>query len=1531
MNNKYSIGLDIGTGSIGWAGIDDDNYRLIKCKGKYLTGVRLFPEADTANGEDGKGRRNSRSNRRRKDRQKWRLREVDRLFKDSYPNFDPLIWTNKGYSWVSRDDKRSEFTSYKKKLGRNPLQKFYKIPDGEDFKWLKAFEWKDSKHPRPKYYEDGAKYFPSIYHLRQALIDTNHPERYTSEQIYLAVYHIIKNRGHFNFTVHAGANTSSEFSESQTQLITLVKDLFQNISNLKLVPIINDEDEEASELNYVTTAPSDEQIQEFVKILIATEDESGDRYTNSQKKKDLVSVYNVGLDPLIQKFDKKFVEQIFSGLLSMTFNVSTAFKDIAEYSGLFEEEKKFDMGNVTARENYDAFVATSGELKDFLTYITTINDLLLLQESTGGKPISKFLIGKYEAHAEQLVLFKQLLNEFQKSTTTASLSEPLRWLYDQWIKYPNSVIMRQKNNSKTDNSKTFGFVTTGGVDTTKFTPDVWLDFILNEPQMKNGNPLKDWQNATDNFVHVDSQSLVITSQGKNILNKLREAFQQDGVFPKQRDGQINRSFPNSMQVDELIAILDNVKSVYPELMSIDEFSQSSGTAQAKLVSLAKFRVPYWIGPLVTTNQMQVWNWAVRRTGEEDIQITPYNYKAVIDLTKTQQVFIERLKVVDSRLWNDPSYEAYVNDLNYQLDPTQDPRTLPKNSLVYQEFQLIEELNNFLYQDTDSSGKVVKNHLDADTKMLIFETIFKKETGKIKYERIFDYLRTEGIAKQPDFVNRKLKNAFNTGLKTYHQYLAAGVPGSALDNPNNRAIFERIANLQTIMQDTQSIINGIKEISAPFLNDNIIKKLSARASGYSNQSWKMLEGIRSVDSNGEPGDYLLDILKKETRVTFDSVYRQYGFEQRVERINEGATDHWRDKIDKLKVSPMFKRPMIQSVRIVQDIEKFMGYPPENVYVEVATDDEQSKHRNRRKISKSRFNQLEEWAAELLQSDTTDVSLKPSVRLAAKEMLSANVRNGKFDKIFLYFLQEGKDIYTGKPFVGDALSDILTGKDSLEIDHISPYSRSLDDSLSNRVLTTARNNAQKGDLNRVPGEFQNQTTRNFWKSLWQEGSGKLMTNKKYQLLTSTDFGEDKERFVGRQLTGVRQITKNVVDILNSISDDNNEQRYHTLGVKPGWSQQLRKLILEDGLKANHSKVRDLNDIHHAHDAYFIAQIGRVNHVLFSELEEPNPPLRKIYDRIKSFNVKQNQEEKNSDKVSYGFLVGYVAENGFPLKQDGSNNITFEEAIKNSKRDLNIKQYIISQFTMFKSLNGSQFWDQGSRRKGVDAPVINQLLNDSQLYGGIGKPQTFGIEVKTNDNETVILSKLLGSEITTVPRNKRLPINQLIAYVPVMPKYKALKAAKPGKMLTDKQIEINQKIKQSNQELQKKYNQEVQTRTGSRYLLSSNEYWSTAFEFIPDISSLNDFYNLMNDQDGVNVDQVVTEISRVEPAMNFTVEKNTLKDLKEYVSKLSWGSTSSIDGKSRQASGGRKLNNQTRIIEQSPSGLFEKLIPITEFIKE
>ena len=76
LQQKYYLGLDMGTSSLGWA-ITDERYHLLRAKGKDMWGVRLFNEANTA-----AERRTKRTSRRRLQREKARIGYLKEVFSE---------------------------------------------------------------------------------------------------------------------------------------------------------------------------------------------------------------------------------------------------------------------------------------------------------------------------------------------------------------------------------------------------------------------------------------------------------------------------------------------------------------------------------------------------------------------------------------------------------------------------------------------------------------------------------------------------------------------------------------------------------------------------------------------------------------------------------------------------------------------------------------------------------------------------------------------------------------------------------------------------------------------------------------------------------------------------------------------------------------------------------------------------------------------------------------------------------------------------------------------------------------------------------------------------------------------------------------------------------------------------------------------------------------------------------------------------------------------------------------------------------
>lgn len=157
----YFVGLDIGTDSVGWA-VTTPEYQLIKRNGKSLWGVRLFDGAQTA-----QERRGYRVARRRIERRWQRLQWLQEVFAQPIGQVDPAFFQRLRESKFLEEDKQADVP-----LGRYTL-------------------FADKEYCDRDYH----KQFPTIYHLRKALMEQ--PGPFDVRLVYLALHHIMKYRGHF--------------------------------------------------------------------------------------------------------------------------------------------------------------------------------------------------------------------------------------------------------------------------------------------------------------------------------------------------------------------------------------------------------------------------------------------------------------------------------------------------------------------------------------------------------------------------------------------------------------------------------------------------------------------------------------------------------------------------------------------------------------------------------------------------------------------------------------------------------------------------------------------------------------------------------------------------------------------------------------------------------------------------------------------------------------------------------------------------------------------------------------------------------------------------------------------------------------------------------------------------------------------------------------------------------------------------------------------------------------------------------------
>lgn len=157
---SYSIGLDLGTGSVGWAVIDE-NGELLSFKKRAAWGSRIFPSALPA-----AEARVHRSQRRRYERRRQRLDLLQSLFMEEMSKVDPEFFVRLNQSRLHKEDR----------------------PVGGEYRWP-LFNGSDFTE------KDYYKQYPTIYHLRAHLCEST--EKEDIRLIYLAFHNIVKHRGNF--------------------------------------------------------------------------------------------------------------------------------------------------------------------------------------------------------------------------------------------------------------------------------------------------------------------------------------------------------------------------------------------------------------------------------------------------------------------------------------------------------------------------------------------------------------------------------------------------------------------------------------------------------------------------------------------------------------------------------------------------------------------------------------------------------------------------------------------------------------------------------------------------------------------------------------------------------------------------------------------------------------------------------------------------------------------------------------------------------------------------------------------------------------------------------------------------------------------------------------------------------------------------------------------------------------------------------------------------------------------------------------
>lgn len=712
---------------------------------------------------------------------------------------------------------------------------------------------------------------------------------------------------------------------------------------------------------------------------------------------------------------------------------------------------------------------------------------------------------------------------------------------------------------------------------------------------------------------------------KNILGKISDVTKAScmqkememGTFLPKQTVKDNSVIPYQIHLYELNAILKNLEDKVPLLKENGE----------KIQKIFTFRIPYYVGPLNGIRKKgEKSNWAVRKEGK----IYPWNFDEMVDLEASAEQFIRRM----------------TNKCTYL--PSED--VLPKYSLLYSKYEVLNELNNL---------RLDGEKISVEQKQKIYEEVFQK-SRKVTQKKLKNYLVKEGITgKEVEITG--IDGDFKSSLTAYHDFK------EKLTNLSlNQAEKECIILNVTLFGDDKAILKQRLKKLFPELTEkqrDSISKLPYRGWGRlskvfleeteapapeTGEAWSIIRAL------WETNDNLMQLLS-EKYLFASAIEEKNGNEQKKRDISY-------ELVEELYVSPAVKRQIWQSLLIVKEICKVMGNPPKRVFIEMA------REKNDQGRTSSRKKKLLELykKCKVEEKDWIDEIEKRS---------DAEMRR---DKLYLYYTQKGKCMYSGETIELEELWD----NQKYDIDHIFPQSKVMDDSLDNRVLVKKKCNQMKEDKYPID-ETVRKKMQPFWKSLVDAG---LISEEKYKRLIRGNGFEPSELagFISRQLVETRQSTKAAASILQQVIPDT-----QIVYVKAPTVSKFRKDF-------KFLKVREMNDYHHAKDAYLNIVVGNAYFVKFT-----SNPIHFIKENPgRSYNLKKMFEQERIER------------NGEIAWESGNGTIA-------TVRKFMEKNNILVTRRSYEA-TGALF-DQQIVKKGkgqVPIKSSDERLCDIQKYGGYNK---------------------------------------------------------------------------------------------------------------------------------------------------------------------------------------------------------------------
>ena len=673
-------------------------------------------------------------------------------------------------------------------------------------------------------------------------------------------------------------------------------------------------------------------------------------------------------------------------------------------------------------------------------------------------------------------------------------------------------------------------------------------------------------------------------EDKEFYDDMWQRLELGTFMPKQVNTE-NRVLPYQLYYFELARLLGRVSAYLP---FINEKDNDGYITKEKLLSIMEFRIPYYVGPLHRENKdNNSFAWIKRKAKG---RIYPWNYEEKIDLDASEQAFINKM----------------TNQCSYL--PGED--VLPKHSLLYCKYEVLNEINNI---------KINGQKITVECKKGIFGLFIKNK--KVTVKKIKDFLISNNYMSASDEMTG-LDISVKSSLKSYHDFR------KMLENKIvNEEDVEEIIKRLTYTEDKKRI-NKYLEENYPNISEEDRRYISKlKYKDFGRLSEKFLTGIKGVvKETGEILSVIQIMLETNDNLMQIIFSGHYTIKDVIESERKDYYSEHPASVEQILsdmyISNAVKRPIYRTLDIISDVTKACQNAPRKIFVEMARG---GGEKGKRTIS--RRDKIKELYKNMDKQEVREISKEISELLGELENKSDNQLQSEV--LFLYFMQLGKCMYSGEPI------DITKLKSDayVNVDHIYPQAYVKDDSLNNKVLVKSKLNGEKSDIYPINKDIRDKMTST-WKHYRKEG---LISEEKYNRLTrKTPFtDEEKQGFVNRQLVETRQSTKVVAEILKTMFPET-----EVVYVKAGLASEFRHAF---GI----IKSRQINDLHHAKDAYLNVVCGNVYHSTFT---------KNFFLKHQTYSIKTETVYKRRIEADGKLIWNGQESLSFVKKMLGKNNIHY-----------------------------------------------------------------------------------------------------------------------------------------------------------------------------------------------------------------------------------------------------------------------------------